>query len=82
MTNQSGTKRRRTAAVLASFALAAAGTGWAGCGDDAEDEAQEAIDEVNKALEEADVEGNVEKVQEEVDKAIKEAQQQLEDQGY
>jgi len=65
-------KRRRGAAIVASLALAAGGVAWAGCGDDeeeAQDAAQEIEDQVNEALEDADL-------PEETQDAIDDAQDQ------
>ena len=79
-------KSRRALSGVALAAIAASGPVWSGCGDDAQDQANEIIDDtqqqVEDALENADQESIDEAVQDAQDAGgavADEAKQQLED---
>ena len=65
---------RRALTGVAVLAIAATGAAWSGCGDDDEDEAQQAIDEAQEQVDEA-----TEEAQQEVEHATEEAEQQAEE---
>ena len=82
-------RRRRALSALGVLAIAATGAVWAGCGDD-EDEARdaaeqlqedanEAIDQAQEELEDADVNEAIEEAQEEANQAQQDLQDAVED---
>ena len=69
---------RRGSAIAASLAIAAFGIGAAGCGDDEEDGANEAIDSVQKQASEAQesISTAIDSVQKQATEASEQAQEQ------
>ena len=74
----SAPERRRGLTAVAVLAVAATGVVWSGCGDSAEDEAQEAVDNAQEQVEQAtddaeqaieDAGGNAEEIQDAVEEA-------------
>ena len=65
-----GTFRRRALSVVAILGIAATGAAWSGCGDDNEDEVNEAIENAND---------QIQSISEEASQQAEEAQQQAEE---
>jgi hypothetical protein len=61
---------RRALSAVAVLSIAATGAAWTGCGDDEEDEVNEAIEQANEQAEE---------ISQEAQEAAEEAQQQAEE---
>lgn len=96
--SESGTPRRRfgrrALTGIAVLSIAAFGAAWSGCGDDNEDEVNDAIENANEQIEEAtdealeQAEETQDEVQQQIDEGTEEAQdaqdqadQQIEDAG-
>ena len=61
---------RRALTAVAVLGIAATGAAWTGCGDDSDDEVQDAIDQANEQADE---------ISEQAQEAVDEAQQQAEE---
>jgi ElaB/YqjD/DUF883 family membrane-anchored ribosome-binding protein len=83
----SGRFGRRALTGVAVLGIAAAGAVWSGCGDDSEDEVNEAIENANEQIESISEEAQqqaeeaTDEALDEAEEAQDEAEQQLEDQG-
>jgi len=71
------TRRRRFLTGVAVVSIAATGAAWSGCGDDTEDEVDEAIENANEEAEEIQGEVNeaIEESTDQANQAIEEGQQ-------
>jgi type VI protein secretion system component VasK len=72
---------KRIVATLAALAIALTGVAWSGCGgSDAEDEAQDQIDQVQEQVKK-ETEDAGEEAQEQIDKAQEQVEKKTEDAG-
>ena len=74
-------RRRRFLTGVAVVSIAATGAAWSGCGDDTEDQVDEAIENANEEAEEIQGEVNeaIEESTDQANEAIEEGQQDAQD---